>query len=176
MLVRDGADGLEVFMVRRSLRLVFAGGAHVFPGGAVDAADREIAGEGSLPFKVAAVRECFEEAGFLLAVDAAGEVVRLDDPATAERFFQYRREIASGERSLSDVCGTEGCGWPSTRCTTSAAGLRPKERLGASTPASSCARRPTPRRPCTMPKRPLPTSGCGLPTSFSAIAMAPSTS
>jgi len=108
MLVRDGADGLEVFMVRRSLRLVFAGGAHVFPGGAVDAADREIAGEGSLPFKVAAVRECFEEAGFLLAVDAAGEVVRLDDPATAERFFQYRREIASGERSLSDVCGTEG--------------------------------------------------------------------
>ena len=107
MLLRDGADGLEVFMVRRSLRLVFAGGAHVFPGGAVDAADREIGGEGSMVFKVAAVRECFEEAGFLLAVDAAGEVVRLDDPAMAERFFQYRREIAGGERSLADVCGTE---------------------------------------------------------------------
>jgi len=108
MLVRDGQRGLEVFMVRRSLRLVFAGGAHVFPGGAVDAVDHEIGGEGTMAFKVAAVRECFEEAGFLLAVDAAGDVIGLEDPATAERFFQYRREITSGERSLADVCLAEG--------------------------------------------------------------------
>jgi len=107
MLVRDGAGGLEVFMVRRSLRLVFAGAAHVFPGGAVDPADRE-SGDGGVAFRVAAVRECFEEAGFLLAVDAHGDLVGLDDPATAERFFQYRREIASGERSLADVCAAEG--------------------------------------------------------------------
>ena len=39
MLVRDGERGLEVFMLRRSLRLVFAGGAHVFPGGALDPSD-----------------------------------------------------------------------------------------------------------------------------------------
>src|SRR5438046_10328008 len=110
MLLRDGADGLEVFMVRRSLRLVFAGGAHVFPGGAVDAADREIGGEGSMVFKVAAVRECFEEAGFLLAVDAAGEVVRLDDPAMAERVSQSRREIAGGARRLADRCATQRLG------------------------------------------------------------------
>jgi 8-oxo-dGTP pyrophosphatase MutT (NUDIX family) len=108
MLVRDGAGGLEVFMVRRSLRLVFAGGAHVFPGGAVDDVDREVNGEAGLAFKVAAVRECFEEAGFLLAVDASGQLVRLDDPTTAERFSRYRREIARGERSLADVCVTEG--------------------------------------------------------------------
>jgi len=105
MLVRDGASGLEVFMIRRSLRLVFAGGAHVFPGGAVDGIDRQ-AGEDA--FKVAAVRECFEEAGFLLAFDRAGEVVRLDDPTTAERFFRYRGEIVRGERPLADVCATEG--------------------------------------------------------------------
>jgi 8-oxo-dGTP pyrophosphatase MutT (NUDIX family) len=107
MLVRDGTDGVEVFMVRRSLRLVFAGGAHVFPGGAVDPADREM-GEGDLAFRVAAVRECFEEAGFLLAVDAAGDLVSLEDPATADRFFEYRRQIASGARSLADVCAAEG--------------------------------------------------------------------
>jgi 8-oxo-dGTP pyrophosphatase MutT (NUDIX family) len=108
MLVRDGTGGVEVFMIRRSLRLVFAGGAHVFPGGAVDPADREMSGEDGLPFRVAAVRECFEEAGFLLAVDGAGNLVHLDDPSTAERFFGYRREIASGERSLADVCVAEG--------------------------------------------------------------------
>jgi 8-oxo-dGTP pyrophosphatase MutT (NUDIX family) len=124
MLLRDGADGLEVFMVRRSLRLVFAGGAHVFPGGAVDAADRDVAGwavgrtdedasavlgvpRGGLAFWVAAVRECFEEAGFLLAVDAAGEFVQLDDPATAERFAEHRRAVTSGERSLADICAEE---------------------------------------------------------------------
>ena len=93
MLVRDGVDGLEVFMVRRSLRLVFAGGAHVFPGGAVDDRDRDMEAwsvgrtddeasatlglaRGGLAFWVAAVRECFEEAGFLLAVGADGDVVR----------------------------------------------------------------------------------------------------
>ena len=108
MLVRDGADGLEVFMIRRSLRLVFAGGAHVFPGGAVDDTDRQTGGEASVAFKVAAVRECFEEAGFLLAVDAAGDVVRLDDPTTAERFSAYRWAIANGDTTLAAVCTTEG--------------------------------------------------------------------
>jgi len=108
MLVRDGRDGLEVFMVRRSLRLVFAGGAHVFPGGAVDDSDRPLNGDPGLAFKVAAVRECFEEAGFLLAVDGTGHLVRLDDPATAERFSHHRHEIATGERSLADVCAAEG--------------------------------------------------------------------
>src|SRR2546421_433054 len=107
MLVRDGTDGLEVFMVRRSLRLVFAGGAHVFPGGAVDRVDHEIGGEDGLAFKVAAVRDCCEGAGFLLAVEGGGDVAPLDDPPVAERFFQYRREIASGERSLSDMCVAE---------------------------------------------------------------------
>ena len=40
MVVRDGADGLELFMLRRTLDAVFAGGLYVFPGGAVDDADR----------------------------------------------------------------------------------------------------------------------------------------
>ena len=39
LIVRDGATGLEVLMVRRSLQASFMPGAYVFPGGAVDAAD-----------------------------------------------------------------------------------------------------------------------------------------
>src|SRR5205814_5913099 len=109
---------------RRSLRLVFAGGAHVFPGGAVDDVDRSMEAwsvgrtdeeasaalglaRGGLAFWVAAVRECFEEAGFLLAVDGTGELVRLDSPTVAGRFSGYRQEIARGERSLADVCADE---------------------------------------------------------------------
>ena len=53
------------------------------------------------------MRECFEEAGILLAVDGTGEVVHLDDPATAERFSIHRQAVASGERSLADVCAAE---------------------------------------------------------------------
>jgi hypothetical protein len=41
MLVRDGNAGLEVFMLRRTLNAVFVGGFYVFPGGAVDDADRD---------------------------------------------------------------------------------------------------------------------------------------
>jgi 8-oxo-dGTP pyrophosphatase MutT (NUDIX family) len=124
MLVRDGADGVEVFMVRRSLRLVFAGGAHVFPGGAVDDADREMerwcsgltdeaasatvgVPHGGLAFWVAAVRECFEEAGFLLAAHPDGEPLALDDPATAERFASHRWAVDAGEGTLRAVCESE---------------------------------------------------------------------
>src|SRR5258706_16359726 len=84
MLVRD-APNLEVFMLRRSLRSVFVGGAYVFPGGAVDPADRDpallpaVAGidsadassrlhlDGALRFWHAAIRDALEEAGVMLA-------------------------------------------------------------------------------------------------------------
>ena len=81
MLVRDTADGLEVFMLRRTASAAFAGGMYVFPGGKVDAAD----GDGDEAFVVAAIRECFEEAGVLLAVDAAGEMVVDGHPVLAHR-------------------------------------------------------------------------------------------
>jgi len=88
LIVRDGAPGLEVLMVRRSLQASFMPGAYVFPGGAVDAADSSAAhqavcdepadrllrrigqvtgvGEQALAFAVAALRECFEECGLWL--------------------------------------------------------------------------------------------------------------
>src|SRR3954471_3183546 len=43
LVLRDSPFGPEVFMVRRHEGTAFMGGAHVFPGGRVDAADREAA-------------------------------------------------------------------------------------------------------------------------------------
>ena len=63
LLLRDGAAGLEVFMVVRNRAIDFAGGALVFPGGRVEPADASL-GE---PFRIAAIREAFEESGILLA-------------------------------------------------------------------------------------------------------------
>ena len=39
ILTRDSAHGIEVLMMRRSHKAAFMGGAHVFPGGAVDPSD-----------------------------------------------------------------------------------------------------------------------------------------
>ncbi|MCX7371722.1 MAG: NUDIX domain-containing protein [Alphaproteobacteria bacterium] len=63
LLLRDGAAGLEVFMVVRNHAIDFAGGAMVFPGGRVDEADATLGDA----FRIAAIREAFEETGLLLA-------------------------------------------------------------------------------------------------------------
>jgi 8-oxo-dGTP pyrophosphatase MutT (NUDIX family) len=78
LLLRDGRQGLEVLMVTRNVASDFASGALVFPGGRVDAADGEAAmlacccgadesDARMMAFRVAAVRETFEEAHMLLA-------------------------------------------------------------------------------------------------------------
>ena len=126
MLVRDGAEGMEVFMLRRNLNSDFVGGAYVFPGGAVDEADRHADLEavcegrsddeasvllgvdrGGLAYWVAAIRECFEEAGVLLAVDEAGTVVSLADEEVAERYRLHRKAVDAGDRRLIEVCEVE---------------------------------------------------------------------
>lgn len=127
MLVRDGSDGVEVLMLRRNLNSDFVGGAYVFPGGGVDAGDGATEVEalcvgrtdtdasamlgldgGGLAFWVAAIRESFEEAGLLLAVDDAGEMVRFDDPVVNDRFVEHRRAVDDGERALVEVARAEG--------------------------------------------------------------------
>ena len=45
LLVRDGPDGVQVFMVARHRQIEFASGALVFPGGKVDPEDRALAGD-----------------------------------------------------------------------------------------------------------------------------------
>jgi 8-oxo-dGTP pyrophosphatase MutT (NUDIX family) len=78
LLVRDGAAGLEVFMVQRHHRIDFATGAMVFPGGKLEPGDRdptlrerargcEGLGDPELALRAGAIRETFEEARVLLA-------------------------------------------------------------------------------------------------------------
>src|SRR6201995_1109037 len=81
LLLRDNAahKEIEVFMMVCHIQIEFNSAALVFPGGSVDASDKEIAagpelysgGEGldaaTLSFRIAAIRETFEESGILLA-------------------------------------------------------------------------------------------------------------
>jgi len=95
LLLRDTADGIEVFMLRRTKAAVFAGGMYVFPGGRVDAAD----GDGDHGFVVAAIRECYEEAGVLLAVDTAGNEIADGHPA-----LDHRHAVHGGHVDLHTLC------------------------------------------------------------------------
>lgn len=78
LLVRDGTQGLEVLMIERHAAIGFAGGALVFPGGKVEAADGDprwldhadgLDGLDDLEraARVAAIREAYEEVGMVLA-------------------------------------------------------------------------------------------------------------
>ncbi len=114
-------------MLRRSLRVDFVGGAHVFPGGAVDPGDggprteRLCVGlgdgaasatlgmaSGGLAYWVAALRECFEESGLLFACRADGSAVSLADPGVAARLAAQRAALNARERSFLEVCESEG--------------------------------------------------------------------
>jgi 8-oxo-dGTP pyrophosphatase MutT (NUDIX family) len=118
MLVRDasdGAPGVDVFMMRRTANASFGAGMYVFPGGRVDDVDRAAEIErfcdglddveasrqlgldaGGLAYWVASVRECFEEAGILLAVTRDGSPLSIggDD----------RHAVHDGSLSMVDLC------------------------------------------------------------------------
>jgi 8-oxo-dGTP pyrophosphatase MutT (NUDIX family) len=74
IVLRGGAEALEVLLVKRTPQARFMGGVWVFPGGAVDAGE----GEGDAAHRVAAVRELQEEAGIVL-----------DDPASLVKFSRW---------------------------------------------------------------------------------------
>jgi 8-oxo-dGTP pyrophosphatase MutT (NUDIX family) len=129
LLIRDADDGgIEVFMLRRTFSAAFASGMFVFPGGKVDDVDgmEDIAEicdgltdehassllglpNGGLAYWVACIRECFEEAGVLLARhETTGDVVRFDAPEVIERFNTERHNIHDGSIALLDLCAQEG--------------------------------------------------------------------
>lgn len=120
LLVRDGAQGLEVWVQERVSTMPDYPGMTVFPGGRVDARDRggdrdvwagssaenaaRILGTNAhaahgLVF--AAVRELFEETGTLLAVHPNGNTV-----ADASPYHEERLALESHRRSLTDVLAT----------------------------------------------------------------------
>lgn len=82
ILLRD-EPAFEVLMIERHIKIGFAGGALVFPGGRIEAADADPAwaeqATGLDPkfsaAQVAAIREAFEEAGILLAREAGGSAI-----------------------------------------------------------------------------------------------------
>jgi 8-oxo-dGTP pyrophosphatase MutT (NUDIX family) len=116
-LLRDGEEGLEVYLLRRVSTMAFAPGMHVFPGGSVDArdADCDVAWMGrsarswmtdlhcdepqARALLCAAARETFEESGVLLAEWAAGGVVSDTNGADWER---GRHALVDGEISFAD--------------------------------------------------------------------------
>ena len=94
ILLRNGPGDPEVLMLERSKSSAFLGGAYVFPGGALEPQDSDAClfnrvlgltdrqasvrlglSSGGLAYYVAAVRECFEEAGVLFACDKQGSMI-----------------------------------------------------------------------------------------------------
>jgi 8-oxo-dGTP pyrophosphatase MutT (NUDIX family) len=118
MLLRDGRDGLEVFVLRRAATMAFAAQMHAFPGGGVDARDGDLdvpwAGPGPEEWATAlgstrtearelvcaAVRELFEECGVLLAgPDEHTVVADLSDPS----WEQDRQGLLNRTMALSQM-------------------------------------------------------------------------
>lgn len=123
ILLRDTMNGPEAFMLQRTKSAAFLPGAYVFPGGALDATDRDpraarrvvgLADErasaqlglpsGGLAYWIAAARECFEESGILLATDAGGAPVA---PARAEQLAHWRAPLNAGERAFAELLEAE---------------------------------------------------------------------
>jgi 8-oxo-dGTP pyrophosphatase MutT (NUDIX family) len=117
LLVRDGAEGLEVFMVVRHHQIDFASGALVFPGGKVDPKDTHESVRGRVDgadglddwefsMRVAAIREAYEECGVLLA-RADGSRALVDAKRLAA--LEPRRDaLNKGEIGIGDMLAGEG--------------------------------------------------------------------
>jgi 8-oxo-dGTP pyrophosphatase MutT (NUDIX family) len=115
VILRDSAEGIEVFMVVRNHQIDFASGALVFPGGKVDKEDGDPAWTELAPqiptapdraFFIAAGRETFEEAGLVLARRRGSDNIL--DADAAERLVEtYRAPLLKGELSFADIVRRE---------------------------------------------------------------------
>ncbi len=118
LLLRDGPDGIEVFMVVRHHAIDFASGALVFPGGRVEQSDHRLAEReadcpnpsgldvATMAFRIAAIRETFEECGVLLARSRGSS--HLVDAATLKRLEeQHRAALNAGSIGFDAVLASE---------------------------------------------------------------------
>ena len=116
LLLRDNAQAreIEVFMMVRHHQIEFQSGALVFPGGSVDSNDREIiarselysGGEGldaaALGFRIAAIRETFEESGILLARPKGAKAL-IDAKRAGEIASAHRAALNDRKTTFLDV-------------------------------------------------------------------------
>ena len=121
LLLRDAAakTEIEVFMMVRHYEIDFNSGALVFPGGSVDKGDKEIianpalysGGEGldeaTLSFRIAAIREMFEESGILLA-RPQGSTALVDAKRAGEIEAANRADLCDGKISFMKVLTDNG--------------------------------------------------------------------
>jgi glyoxylase-like metal-dependent hydrolase (beta-lactamase superfamily II)/8-oxo-dGTP pyrophosphatase MutT (NUDIX family) len=127
ILTRDTPNGVEVLLLQRTWDAIFMPGYFVFPGGAVDEQegsarqhitgpeDAKISqimslGQGGTDYMLAAVRECFEEAGILLAADENGQLVD-----GSHKAHQDRDAVFNGELTLGNLCHQHGLSIPLDR-------------------------------------------------------------
>jgi 8-oxo-dGTP pyrophosphatase MutT (NUDIX family) len=129
MLLRGGADTLEVLLVRRTPEAKFMGGVWVFPGGAVDAGDgdggsgsgsgsgKTSAGDGA--HRAAAIRELREEANVVLEnPDTLVAFSRWITPAEVRVRFDthfFLAPMPSGQEPRVDGQECVDLGWFSPR-------------------------------------------------------------
>lgn len=108
LLMRDAGADFEILMTKRSETASFVPGVFVFPGGALDAADRSTRAQALARFRpsqdddlrafsIAAIREAYEELGILLAYGADGRLISQDvierlDRSDQAFFDQIERE------------------------------------------------------------------------------------
>jgi 8-oxo-dGTP pyrophosphatase MutT (NUDIX family) len=130
LLLRDGGgapgeidgksrDGIEVFMMVRHYEIDFNSGALVFPGGSVDKGDQEMiarpelyaGGEGldasAMSFRIAAIRETFEESGILLA-RPRGSKTLVDAKRASEIEASHRAALCDGKTTFPEVIADNG--------------------------------------------------------------------
>ena len=123
VLMRDGATGPEVYLLRRQTTMAFAAGMCVFPGGGVDPRDfsEDVAWAGpsvsdwaarldctdelARALVCAAVRETFEESGVLLAGPSADTVV---EDTTSHDWEADRVALESRTLSMTDFLVRRG--------------------------------------------------------------------
>src|ERR1700755_2151180 len=121
LLLRDNAAAgeIEVFMMVRHYEIDFNSGALVFPGGSVDKNDREIiahpelytGGAGldaaALSFRIAAIRETFEESGILLA-RPKGSNALIDAKRAGEIEAAHRADLNDRKTTFLQVLTDNG--------------------------------------------------------------------
>lgn len=123
IVVRDGDEGIEAYLMRRQTSMAFAAGMYVFPGGGMHDSDvtQDVPWAGPAPavwaerwrceewlargLVVAAVRETFEETGILLA--GADEYTALADTSGSD-IQAARHALEEGELAFGDFLRDRG--------------------------------------------------------------------